>query len=265
MEINYSICGHDVPFHYVQPGSVPFLSVSKDLRRDIHNKWLLPRGHRIYSVTRGLFVSRYVVTRGLYAAVSRDAPWVNNRYLKYYDDNPTSPADYISYNEALEFCHRVSEIVNKKIRLPSELEYEYYSSGGSSSDFYWHSGLWNEQECARGGVSNALFTASRIGVSVTSGEAIVGSKRPNQFGLHDTIGLVMEWVHGGYVVDGVYACHPDGLPDSASDIVFDDGTVRMAKGGTYQMRLQGVGRWNRCMRDSETRDPGFGFRMVFDA
>lgn len=265
MELTLHGGGMSVPFAYVPPGAVPFLCVSPGLKKHIGNKWLIPKGQRNWRVSKAINVAQHVVTRSLFASVMGFKPWINDRSQHWYSDHPMAPADYVSHDDAIEFCRRAAIIFQRPIRLPSELEYEYFASGGKATDFYWHDGEWNDAECYSKGLLTALFINPVDRTRATPTQAYAGSREPNQFGLYDTVGLVKEWVFGGYIAEGVYAVHPDGLPDEAEDVVFNDGEVRMSKGGTYNLNLDDVGRWRRVLRSSDVRDPGYGFRIVFDA
>ncbi|MFM5944336.1 MAG: formylglycine-generating enzyme family protein, partial [Dolichospermum sp.] len=57
-------------------------------------------------------------------------------YPSYFEDN-NLPVEHISWNDAQEFCARLSRIENKIYRLPSEAQWEYACRAGTTTPFYF--------------------------------------------------------------------------------------------------------------------------------
>ena len=128
----------------------------------------------------------------------------------YTGDN--RPVERVSWNEAQEFCKKLSELTGKKYVLPTEAQWEYAARGGNKSKGYTYSGSNSIDEVAkydsRGGHSN------------------VKSKKPNELGIYDMSGNVWEWCSDWYGSYGSSAqTNPQG-PSSGSDRVLRGGSWR---------------------------------------
>jgi len=100
------------------------------------------------------------------------------------------PVQQVSWQEATEFCDKVSKLTKLKVRLPTEAEWEYACRAGTQTRYY--SG---DDEAALGKV--AWYRKNSNGKIHE-----IGKKAPNGFGLYDMLGNVWEsceddW-HRGY-------------------------------------------------------------------
>ncbi len=104
------------------------------------------------------------------------------------------PAIMVSWNDAEEYVHWISEKTGQRYRLPSESEWEYFARAGQESD--WLGGD-PAMVCQFGNVAGAetgfRWQHSPCEDKLALGTATVGSFRANAFGLYDTIGNVAEW------------------------------------------------------------------------
>ncbi len=99
---------------------------------------------------------------------------------------PSRPVDSVSWNDANEFCKRLSEMENRPYRLPTEVEWEYACRAGATTDYYWG----NEPD------DRYAWTDDNSSYIVHD----VGTRLPNAWGLHDMSGNVWEWCADVYVV-----------------------------------------------------------------
>lgn len=81
---------------------------------------------------------------------------------------PTLPVESVNWNDAMEFCSRLTWILGSPVRLPAEAEYRAALKGGS------------------GGIR------AKTGDTQAAGET--GSLDPNEYGVHDLLGNVAEWL-----------------------------------------------------------------------
>lgn len=110
------------------------------------------------------------------------------------------PMFFIDYDEAMEFCKRLSEKSGRKYRLPTEAEWEFAARGGNNSKGYIYSGSNNVDEVA--------WYKDNKG---TTQYHLVGQKRANELGLHDMSGNVSEWCLDHYD-ENFYKRSPENNP-----------------------------------------------------
>jgi len=153
------------------------------------------------------------------------------------------PVVNISYFDALTFCRWLSGRENQRYRLPSEAEWEFSCRAGSAA--VW---LCGEDE--------TKLTEYAIYGPGTMSMTVVGTMRPNAFGLFDTSGNVWEWCLDWYAVD-YYARSPAVNPPGPRS-----GELRVVRGGSFT-NLPSL---QRCAtRRGQLPDRGrqsIGFRVV---
>jgi formylglycine-generating enzyme required for sulfatase activity len=188
--------------------------------------------HRV-SITRSFEMGKYQVTQAEYEALTN----VNPSYSK----GPNLPVEGVSWEDALKFCEAMSRKGDGyRYRLPTEAEWEYAARAGNSSCRY---GLLVEIAWSRdnsGGKSHP-----------------VGEKKPNAFGLFDTLGNVWEWVQDWYSLT-YYSHSPESDPQGP-----DSGEYRLARGGSWRGVVRGQARVSsRYMLKPNVRSIVVGFRCV---
>ncbi len=97
----------------------------------------------------------------------------------------------ISWDDANDYVHWLSQKTGFTYRLLSEAEWEYAARGGATTAFPW--GDTASHEYANYGM-DSTYTALKLGRDQWLGTSPVGSFSPNQFGLYDMNGNVMQWV-----------------------------------------------------------------------
>lgn len=93
---------------------------------------------------RSFYIGQYEITRKQWNAVAETLPKVNQDLKKHfvgpafggaYEEN--SPADAVFWDDAVEFCDRLTKYSGKKYRLPSEAEWEYACRAGTQTEYSW--------------------------------------------------------------------------------------------------------------------------------
>ena len=152
------------------------------------------------------------------------------------------PMYYVSWEEAKEFCARLSRQTGKTYRLPTEAEWEYAARGGKKSEGSKYSGGWSIDNVAwyNGNSNNSTHPC--------------GTKQPNALGIYDMSGNVYEWCEDWY---GNYLGYDTDNPRGASS-----GTYRVNRGGSWSGNAA-----NCRVSDRDSDSPGYrriilGFRVV---
>ena len=97
---------------------------------------------------------------------------------------PTHPVTNVSSANAFAFCKKVSALVSRKVRLPTEAEWEYACRAGSTTAFYFG----NDSK----GLGAYAWTSENSAVNKKPQPHAVGGKQPNAWGLFDMHGNVRE-------------------------------------------------------------------------
>ena len=185
------------------------------------------------SITRSFEVGKYQVTQAEYEVVMA----VNPSNSK----GANLPVEGVSWEDAQKFC----EAINRKgdgyrYRLPTEAEWEYAARAGNTS-------------CRYGPLADVAWSRDNSGGKSHP----VGEKKPNAFGLHDTLGNVWEWVQDWYSLT-YYGHSPEADPQGP-----DSGEYRLARGGSWRGVVRGQSRVSsRYMLKPNTRSPVVGFRCL---
>jgi len=105
---------------------------------------------------------------------------------------PGLPVENITWNEVQQFIKALNDSTGKNYRLPTEAEWEYAARGGNKSKGYIYSGSNNLDEVAWYSENSANPENSQIETHP------VGLKAPNELGLYDMSGNVLEWCSDWY-------------------------------------------------------------------
>jgi formylglycine-generating enzyme required for sulfatase activity len=188
--------------------------------------------HRV-SITRPFEMSKYQVTQAEYEGVTAVSP--------SYSKGPNLPVEGVSWDEAQKFC----EALNVKndgyhFRLPTEAEWEYAARAGDSS-------------CRYGPLEEVAWSRDN-----SEGKTHpVGEKKPNRFGLYDTLGNVWEWVQDWHSIT-YYGHSPESDPPGPVT-----GEYRVSRGGSWRGVVRGYSRVSaRYMLKPNVRSIVVGFRCV---
>ncbi|MDP8208924.1 MAG: SUMF1/EgtB/PvdO family nonheme iron enzyme [Candidatus Electryonea clarkiae] len=192
----------------------------------------------VHKVTLDAFrMSIYPITQAQYQTVMGENP----SQFK----GPDNPVDSVSWNDAKEFCEKISEKTGRKFTLPSEAQWEYACRAGSETKY--HNGD-KESDLDKVG----WFTGNSKEKTHT-----VGQKDCNAWGLYDMHGNVWEWC------EDCYHDNYNDAPDDGSAWTSPKTTSRVLRGGSW-----GNGSWycrsaNRLGSDPDTHYGLDGFHVVY--
>ena len=158
--------------------------------------------HRV-TLTNDYYIGKYEVTQALWQTV------MGNNPSKFKGDN--LPVEHVSWKDCQKFLSKLNRITGKMFRLPTEAEWEYAARGGNKSRGYQYSG------------SNNLSDVAWYDDNSGNKTHAVGTKQPNELGIYDMSGNVLEWCQDRY---GKYnsssQINPTGV-NSGSNRVFRGG------------------------------------------
>jgi formylglycine-generating enzyme required for sulfatase activity len=173
----------------------------------------------VHEVTLQAFeIGAYEVTQAQYAALMS----VNPSYFqtKGYPDSGNKPVEMVSFNDAREFCTKLSALTGRTFTLPSEAQWEYASRAGSTGLY-----SFGDDDSLIGNYAWWWKNSNETGGSY--GTHPVGAKLPNAWGLYDMHGNVWEWCldswHKNY----------SGAPNDGSAWEPETGSYRMLRGGSW--------------------------------
>lgn len=131
----------------------------------------------------------------------------------YYRGDTQYPVGNVSWNDCQTFISRLNDLTGESFRLPSEAEWEYAARGGNQSNGYMYSG------------SNVLGDiAWENSTGNCNGTQVVKTKSPNEIGVYDMSGNVLEWCQDWY---GSYSSTPVSNPIGPKT-----GSKRVYRGGS---------------------------------
>jgi formylglycine-generating enzyme required for sulfatase activity len=122
-------------------------------------------------------------------------PITQEQWQAVMGNNPSSfkgakrPVENVSWQDAMEFCGKLSQKTGKNYRLPSEAEWEYACRGGTTTPFHLGDTITPDLVNYDG---NYPFASAPKGL-YRQETTPVGSFPPNAFGLYDMHGTVWEW------------------------------------------------------------------------
>ncbi len=224
---------------------------------------------RPVSITRDFWMEAGLVSRGDFAAFVEDARYLTeaergqsgghgwdgkalvqkkeftwrNPGFKQTDDHPVV---LVTWGDANAYAAWVSRKTGRRVRLPTEAEWEYAARAGTTTP--WYAGASEQDALASG------WFKSNAG----NGTRARGEKGRNPFGLLDMAGNVYEWCRDVYAP---YGKGPAVDPEQTSSVPGEP-ERRVLRGGSW-MRDPKRGRSAARYRATPgTRNAENGFRLV---
>jgi len=203
--------------------------------------------HKV-TVSEPFYMGVYEVTQSQWAAVMDSKPYDGKMLTRI---GPDYPASWVHWNEAMEFCGKLSKKIGKTVTLPSEAQWEYACRAGSDteycygddpsklSDYGWWRGNMVDNKKAK--------TYARKG----------GGRKPNAWGLYDMHGNVWEWCRDWFNKD-FYA-----KKNKVDPVNTKEGKNPSVRGGSWYndpIHLRSAARNSWC--GANYRHYNYGFRVM---
>ena len=174
--------------------------------------------HRV-RITKPFYLGTTEVTQGQWEQVMGSRPWSGSRYVM---EGSGYAATYISWDDAVKFCGKLSEQEGLEYRLPTEAEWEYACRAGTTTAYSFGND-WSD-------LSDYAWWGSIHVNGTTWNEPYahqVGQKRPNAWGLYDMLGNAFEWCQDRYSKT-YYGNSPTDDPTGPTT-----GSERVLRGGSW--------------------------------
>ena len=168
------------------------------------------------------------------------------------------PVINVSWKDAQNYLHWLSNETGYTYRLLSEFEWEYAARGGTATHFHWGNSVGRNQ-------ANCKGCGSQWDGEQTSQ---VGEFAMNAYGLHDVHGNVREWVEDCWSTQD-YSYGPARGPMDGSPRLARHGgncSKRLVRGGAWNstpMNIRSAKRWSFLV-DERRNDTGFRVARTLD-
>ncbi len=163
----------------------------------------------LVQISQPFFLSVTLATQAQYHQVMGDNP-------SRFQGDPQRPVERVSWEDAVEFCHRLSEQEGQTYRLPTEAQWEYACRADTTTRYSF------------GDDPAELGDHAWYGANSSATTHPVARKKPNPWGFFDLLGNVAEWCADGYSVDA-YARSSEKDPTGP-----DSAALRVLRGGCWR-------------------------------
>ena len=207
--------------------------------------------HRVV-LTKSYWLGKYEVTQGQWEAMMGSNP------SKFENAGREAPVEQVSWEEAIEFCRKLTEREQAAGRLPegyvyslpTEAQWEYACRAGTTTPFHYGNKLSSSEanfdgKYPYGGASKGRYLQTTVKV---------GSYAPNKWGLYDMHGNVWEWCYDWY---GRYKKGAVWDPAGRTK-----GSTRVFRGGGWFSSARGCRSANRSRNWPGIRFNALGFRVA---
>jgi formylglycine-generating enzyme required for sulfatase activity len=201
------------------------------------------------------FMGKYEVTQAEWRAVAKlpnARGYLNPSPSHFIGDD--RPVEQVSWDDAMEFCARLSKVTHRSYGLPSEAQWEYASRAGTTSEFAFGQTINAELVNYDG---TRPYGSALIGVSRYRTAPVGSLGAANGFGLYDMHGNVDEWCSDHWH-DSYHGAPGDGTSWAAEALT----NTRVVRGGYFQLSGDECRAAKRFMHSPDYKYNGGGFRVA---
>jgi formylglycine-generating enzyme required for sulfatase activity len=190
------------------------------------------------TISRPFCMGVYDVTQEQFQSVMGENP--------SHFQGPARPVDGVSWEQATEFCKRLSQKTGQTVELPTEAQWEFACRAGSRTRYCF------------GDDEKQLPDYANYARTFEAGTLPVGSKKPNAWGLFDMHGNVWEWCSDWFA--NSYPAAPQVDPAGPAS-----GERKVLRGGGWECSFRycrsAIRYWGAPTRESII----VGFRVVVES
>jgi formylglycine-generating enzyme required for sulfatase activity len=155
-------------------------------------------GDAAVTISKRFFLGRYCVTQAEFKAVMGQTPWAGKEFVQEGDEYP---ATYVDWNDAAEFCRKLTARESKAgsllpgygYALPTEAQREYACRAGTTTAYSFGRDAQHLAEYAW-----YCGTIRCVNAQPELFARPVGQKKPNPWGFYDVHGNVLEWCRDAF-------------------------------------------------------------------
>jgi formylglycine-generating enzyme required for sulfatase activity/uncharacterized caspase-like protein len=163
------------------------------------------------------------------------------------------PVEQVSWDDAIEFCARLSNKTGKLYRLPSEAEWEYACQAGTTTPFHFGETITTDLANYNGKYTYGSGPKGEYREQTTE----VGKFPPNAFGLYDIHGNIREWCQ-----DAWHDSYEGAPADGTAWMSENDNNYRLLRGGSWFDNPRYCRSAYRYWYARDSRSNYVGFRVV---
>jgi formylglycine-generating enzyme required for sulfatase activity len=196
-------------------------------------------------ISRPFYIGATEVTQGQYAAVTGKRP--------SHFRGDFRPVEFVSWLDAAAFCEALSDLLDRRVRLPTEAEWEYAARAGTRTAYFMGDVLPLDEAT----FDDAAVDGAISEQAIQRGTTDIADYPANAWGVHDMHGNLWEWCADWYAP---YA--PGEQVDPTGPTT---GQVRVLRGGSWHQPSRLARSANRYWARPTLRHYNVGFRIVLEA
>ena len=244
--------GNDVNLEMVFIHGGKFLMGTEDkeiekLIKKFNSEWFRKEKPQHEVTVQPFFLSKFQIIQAQYQEV------MNKNPSSFKDDD--RPVEKVSWEDAVEFCQRLSQKIGKKYRLPTEAEWEYAARAVTKTPFHFGATITSKLANYRG---TSIYANEPKG-EYRETTIQVANFPPNAFGLYDMHGNVWEWCqddwHDSYV----------DAPKDGGAWLSGLGNIKVIRGGSWGSYPNLCRSASRNNYRNDESNSYIGFRVVYVA
>ena len=210
----------------------------------------------LHSVTiKPFLMSKYPITKSQWKAVAKlEQVKIPLKLQPSRSGGAKHPIVEISWDEAVEFCDRLSRKTGHVYRLPSEVEWEFACRAGTTTPFHFGETITPDLVNYDG---NFTYRSEPKGENRKKAIDVGSFRFANAFGLFDMHGNVWEWC-----LDHWHKTYYETLTDGRACFKKPESRNRVIRGGSWRNESNLCRSSSRCFDQADSKSNNISFRVI---